>query len=87
MWCLVNNLLPNIIKTKEVTIDFCKKRVDHATLHISGDLVDRVTSFTFLEVHISEELNWSMNATDDESSAATTFSENSQEKQARTEAV
>ncbi|KAF7658302.1 hypothetical protein LDENG_00014450, partial [Lucifuga dentata] len=60
-WCLANNLLLNTSKTKEVIIDFRRTRVDHAPLHINGDVVETVSSFRFLGVHLSGELTWSVN--------------------------
>ncbi|KAF7645680.1 hypothetical protein LDENG_00199970, partial [Lucifuga dentata] len=60
-WCLANNLLLNTSKTKEVIVDFRRTRVDHAPLYINGDVVETVSSFRFLGVHISGELTWSVN--------------------------
>ncbi|KAK5892697.1 hypothetical protein CesoFtcFv8_013051 [Champsocephalus esox] len=62
-WCAVNNLLLNSIKTKEIIIDFRRTSIDHAPLYINGDCVERVLSFKFLGVHISQELTWSTNTT------------------------
>ena len=61
-WCSNNNLLLNTIKTK-VIIDFRRNGTDHAPLHINGDCVERVPSFKFLGVHITEKLSWSTNTT------------------------
>ncbi|KAF7665153.1 hypothetical protein LDENG_00151510, partial [Lucifuga dentata] len=60
-WCLANNLLLNTSKTKEVIVDFRRTRVDHAPLYINGDVVETVSSFRFLGVHLSGELTWSVN--------------------------
>ncbi|KAK3557985.1 hypothetical protein QTP86_005625 [Hemibagrus guttatus] len=34
----------------------------HAPIHINGAAIERVPSFKFLGVHISEDLTWSVNA-------------------------
>ena len=55
-WCADNNLLS---KTKEIIVDFRKeKRSMHNPLHINGTEVERVSSFKFLGIHISENLSW-----------------------------
>ena len=49
-----DNLSLNIKKTKELIIDYRKKRDTHTPLHINGETVERVSSFKFLGIHISE---------------------------------
>ncbi|KAK1806993.1 hypothetical protein P4O66_004826, partial [Electrophorus voltai] len=59
-WCQENNLLLNISKTKELIVDCSKKQVRHyQPVRISGTTVERVDSFRYLEVHISQDLSWS----------------------------
>ena len=61
-WCAEDNLTLNTSKTKELVVDFRQsRRVDHPPILIDGVEVERVTSFKFLGVHISEDLSWSLN--------------------------
>ncbi|KAK0153202.1 hypothetical protein N1851_005108 [Merluccius polli] len=62
-WCSENNLSLNIKKTKELIIDYRKKQDTHTPLHINGERVERVSSFKFLGIHISENLSWTTNTT------------------------
>ncbi len=53
------NLLLNISKTKERIVDFGKKQGRNYTpLNINGSSVERVDSFKYLGVHITEGLTW-----------------------------
>ena len=36
MWCKDNNLSINVIKTKEMIVDYRKKRTEHAPILING---------------------------------------------------
>ena len=57
-WCDNNNMALNTKKTKEIILDFRRnKKGMHTPVHINGEEVDRVTSFKFLGVHISEDLS------------------------------
>ncbi|XP_035520671.1 A-kinase anchor protein 13-like [Morone saxatilis] len=60
-WCSANNLLLNASKTKEMVMDWRRKRADPAPLQIEGDCVERVSSFKFLGVHVADNLTWSTN--------------------------
>ncbi|KAF0029535.1 hypothetical protein F2P81_018640 [Scophthalmus maximus] len=60
-WCKSNNLALNTKKTKEIIVDFRRTRSKaHNPLHISGAEVERVSSFKFLGIHITENLSWSL---------------------------
>ncbi|KAK2899349.1 hypothetical protein Q8A73_012478 [Channa argus] len=61
-WCNDSNLLLNTSKTKELIVDFRKEsRNTHDTIHINGTAVERVSSYKFLGIHISEDLSWTIN--------------------------
>ena len=55
VWCQENNLTLNVNKTKEMIVDFRKQHREHPPIHID----ERVVSFKFLGVHITDKLNWS----------------------------
>uniref|UniRef100_A0AAZ3PLI8 Alkylated DNA repair protein AlkB homologue 8 N-terminal domain-containing protein n=1 Tax=Oncorhynchus tshawytscha TaxID=74940 RepID=A0AAZ3PLI8_ONCTS len=40
-------------------VDFRKQQREHPLIHIDGTVVERVVSFKFLGVHITDKLNWS----------------------------
>uniref|UniRef100_A0A3P9IGT3 Reverse transcriptase domain-containing protein n=1 Tax=Oryzias latipes TaxID=8090 RepID=A0A3P9IGT3_ORYLA len=64
MWSRENNLLLNTTKTKEVIIDFRRKKTAVSPLFISGVCVERVPDFRFLGVHIEEDLTWGVNTSE-----------------------
>jgi hypothetical protein len=49
----------NVNKTKEMIVDFRKWQREHPPIHIDGTVVERVTSFKFLGIHITDKPNWS----------------------------
>ncbi|KAI4888623.1 hypothetical protein NFI96_027766, partial [Prochilodus magdalenae] len=58
-----NNLSLNVNKTKELIVDFRKQERVHTPITINGAAVERVSSFKFLGVHITEELTWTEHTT------------------------
>ena len=60
-WCSDNNLELNVDKTKEIIIDFRKKKVEHIPLTIQGKKVEIVYTFKFLGSLISYDLKWEKN--------------------------
>ncbi len=58
-WCQENHLLLNIDKTKELVVDYRRQSREHTPITIDKTPVERVTSFKFLGVHITEDLTWS----------------------------
>ena len=41
MWGQDNNLSLNVIKTKEMIVDYRKRRAEHAPIHIDGAVVEQ----------------------------------------------
>ncbi len=58
-WCQVNHLSLNIDKTKELVVDYRRQSREHTPITIDKTPVERVNSFKFLGVHITEDLTWS----------------------------
>ena len=59
VWCQDNNLSLNVSKTKELVVDYKKRRAEHTPIHFDRGVVEWVESFKFLGVHITKELTWS----------------------------
>ncbi len=58
-WCEENHLSLNIDKTKELVVDFRRQSRERTPITIDKTPVERVSSFKFLGVHITEDLTWS----------------------------
>ncbi len=62
-WCQENHLSLNIDKTKEtkdkLVVDFRRQSREHTPITIDKTPVERVNSFKFLGIHITEDLTWS----------------------------
>jgi hypothetical protein len=48
-----------MIKTKEMIVDYRKRRTEHDPILIPRAVVEQVESFKFLGVHITNKLSWS----------------------------
>jgi hypothetical protein len=59
VWCKNNNLSLNVIKTKEMIVDYRKRRTEHTPILIDRAVVEQVESIKFLGVHIINKLKWS----------------------------
>ncbi len=58
-WCQDNCLSLNMSKTKELIVDFRKRHLlSYTPLMISWTPLERVSSFKYLGVNISEDLTW-----------------------------
>ncbi|KAI3354193.1 hypothetical protein L3Q82_018731 [Scortum barcoo] len=61
-WCLRNNLQINASKTKELVVDFRRRRHSPpAPVSIQGTDIDTVKSYKYLGVHLNDSLDWSDN--------------------------
>ena len=60
-WCGKNNLVLNVSKTCEMTIDFRKHKNPMCQLLIDNTVVNQVESFKFLGSTISSDLSWGNN--------------------------
>ncbi len=58
-WCQENHLSLNIDKTKELVVDYRRQSREHTPITIDKTPVERVNSFKFLGIHITEDLTWS----------------------------
>ena len=58
-WCQNNILSLNLTKTKEMIVDYRKRRTEDAPILIDGAVVQQVKSFKLLSVHINNKLEWS----------------------------
>ena len=59
VWCQNNNLSLNLIKTKEMIVDYRKRRTEHAPILIDRAVVEQVENVKFLGVHIANKLSLS----------------------------
>ena len=61
-WCEDHYLLLNVKKTKELIIDFRKKKSITQPLFINNEEVEIVQSYKYLGVTIDDKLNWNLHA-------------------------
>jgi hypothetical protein len=55
----MDNLSLNVSKTKELIVDYRKRRAEHTPSHIDRAVLEQVESFKVLGVHITNKLSWS----------------------------
>ena len=60
-WCDDNNLQLNAAKTKEMVVDFRKKKGHVEPISIKGEPIESVDFFKFLGTTISNDLDWDHN--------------------------
>ena len=60
-WCDTNNLQLNASKTREMIVDFRKRKNPLAPIIVNGDSIERVDCFKFLGSIISSDLAWENN--------------------------
>jgi hypothetical protein len=58
-WFQENSLSLHVNKTKELIVDFRRHQREQLPIHIDRAAVERVKSFEFLDIHISDILKWS----------------------------
>jgi hypothetical protein len=56
--CQDNNLFLNVTKTKEMIVDYKKRRAKRTPIPFNRAVVKLVKSFKFLGVHITNKLSW-----------------------------
>ena len=61
LWCDANFLQLNVEKTKELVIDFSRKKVSISPVIIKGQEVEIVQSYKYLGVHLDSKLDWKTN--------------------------
>ena len=61
-WCEEHNLLLNVLKTKELIIDFRVKKDPLLPVQIKDQDVDQVQSYKYLGVTIDDKLQWDEHA-------------------------
>jgi hypothetical protein len=59
VWYQENNLSLNVNITTEMIVDFRKQQREHLHIHIEGTILEKVESFYFHGVHITDKLKWS----------------------------
>ena len=60
-WCDTNNLQLNASKTREMIVDFSKRKNPLSPISVNGDSIERVDCFKFLGTIISSDLAWENN--------------------------
>jgi hypothetical protein len=58
-WCQSNNLSLNVTKTKEMIVEYRKRRTEHDLILIDRAVVEQVESFKFPGDHITNKVEGS----------------------------
>lgn len=58
-WCITNNLVLNVDKTKGIIVDSRRNRHSHTPLFVNSTAWELVNSPKFLAVQITDSLTWS----------------------------
>ena len=61
-WCETNHLHLNSTKTKELVVDFRRRKSAPTTISINGETVEVVQDYKYLGVHLDNKLNWAKNS-------------------------
>lgn len=61
-WSHLNHLQLNISKTKEMILDFRRRRPSPQPVTISGEEIEVVSSYKYLGLEVDEKLDWSVNS-------------------------
>ena len=59
MWCQDNYLSLTVCKTREIIVDYRKRRAEHAPIHIDRAVMEWTNSLKFLGLEITNKLSWS----------------------------
>ena len=60
-WCRRNRLQINAGKTKELVVDFRRRKVPPSPVNIQGTDIEIVDSYKYLGVHLNKNLDWTVN--------------------------
>jgi hypothetical protein len=55
VWCKDKNISLNVIKTREMIVNYRKRSAEHTPILIDGAVLEQVESFKFLGVHITNK--------------------------------
>lgn len=61
VWCRANNLQLNTSKTKEMVVDFRRRKPQLLPITIEGDIVEWVETYKYLGLHLDHKLDWTVN--------------------------
>ena len=62
LWCEANFLQLNVEKTKELVVNFSRKKDSISPVIIKGQEVEIVQSYKYLGVHLDSKLDWKINS-------------------------